>query len=555
MDWLKELICGSGIAHDIFILSVVIAFGVIVGKIKIFNISPGIAGVLFCGLIFGHFGLGINPDVLKFALEFGLVLFVYTIGIQVGPAFFASFRKQGIKLNALAGTIVLFGAIITSLIFWITGLPAAVVVGIMSGAVTNTPGLGAAQEALSGTPNVTPDTLALPGMGYAMAYPFGILGIIFSMLLLKWIFRVDLKREQKRFSDDQAQAVNAPKEFTLAITNDRMNGKTIDDLSRMVEGGFVISRLMRKDKVMIPQGATPLFAGDVMEVICAKDKLEDLAVLTGDISSLDFHSVPHNFISRTLVVTEREAFKKLGELRLDSDCGVSVTRIERAGLELLASPSIRLQFGDNVTITGDDEAVAKAAKILGDSSEHLEKPNIIPLFLGIMAGILIGAIPLPIPGVPVPVKLGIAGGPLLAAIILSRIRQVGPLSWYLPKGANLILREVGITLFLACVGLKSGVGFFSTLQSGQGLYWMLMGVFITLIPPVIVGCIARIFFKLDYLSLCGLVTGSCTDPPALSFAGQMTGSDAPAVTYATVYSLTMFLRIIIAQLLVIIFSL
>lgn len=550
MDWLIQLFTGHSAAHTVIVLSLVIALGVALGHVKVFGISLGIAGVLFSGLLFGHFHLTVNEEILEFAREFGLILFVYTIGMQVGPGFFASFRKQGLKLNALAASIVLTGVAVAVALHFIFDLPVPVLVGLLSGAVTNTPGLGAAQQALRERIADSPD-LALPGMAYAVAYPFGILGIILTMIAIRRFFRIKTEQEALAFEQEHGQKGQSPRNFNLQVTNGKLNGIEVRRLAALVQAEFVISRLMRGDQVIIPAADTTLQVGDVLHLVCTQENAEKLALVVGDLSSLDVRAVPSAFTARNILITQNSAVgKTIAELDLMHRYGVAITRINRAGTELLAKSGLELHFGDRVTVVGEEAALKKVSVELGDSLKQLNHPNILPVFIGIILGVILGSIPFHVPGVPAPVKLGLAGGPLLVSILLSRYGRVGPIVWYLPISANLVLREVGITLFLACVGLKSGGRFVETLVAGDGLFWMGLGALITAIPILLMGFIARSVYKLNYLSLCGLLAGSMTDPPALGFANQLASSDAPAITYSSVYALTMFLRILTAQALV-----
>ena len=551
MTWLFDLISGHSIAHDMLVLSAVIAIGIAIGHIRLFGISLGIAGVLFSGLLFAHFGLNINHEILEFCREFGLILFVFTIGMHVGPSFFASFRKQGIKLNLLAASVVLLGVGVTLGLYYFADLPLPVAVGLLSGAVTNTPGLGAAQQALrEGLPDIA-NSGELSGMAYAVAYPFGIIGIILTMLLIRAATRVNLARETESHDRDHAQNRPAPINFNIEVTNQRLAGQPIRRLAGLIHGEFVISRLLRGDQVMTATADTTLQLGDILHVVTTQENADKLAIVVGDPTTVDVRSVKSHYTVRKILITHKDAVgKTIGELDLINRYGTTITRVLRAGVELVAHGGVELNFGDQVTVVGDEASLKKVAAELGDSVKQLNLPNILPIFIGIILGVVIGSIPFTFPGVPAPVKLGLAGGPLLVAIILSRIGKIGPVIWYLPQSANLVMREIGITLFLACVGLKSGGKFLDTLLVGDGLYWMLLAALITLVPLLIVGFTARLVFKLNYLSLCGLLAGSMTDPPALSFSHQMTGSDAPAFTYASVYALVMFLRILTAQALV-----
>lgn len=549
MDWLIQLFTGHNTAHTVIILSMVIALGVAIGHVKIFGISLGIAGVLFSGLAFGHFHLTVNEEIIEFAREFGLILFVYTIGMQVGPGFFASFRRQGLKLNLLAISVVLLGVATAIAIHFLGGLDIPVVVGLLSGAVTNTPGLGAAQQALRERLADQPDVLALPGMAYAVAYPFGILGIILTMIAVRYFFRINPEQEAVAFDESHGHKGVQPANYNIAVTNSRLVGQQVRKLASLVQAEFVISRLLRQDRVEVPTAETTLQMGDVLHVVCTPENAEKLSVVVGDVTKdVDVRKVNSLLTSRNILVTQNAVVgKSIRELDLMSRYGVAITRINRAGLELVAKAGSELMIGDRITVVGEESQLKKVSVELGDSLKVLNHPNILPVFIGIIIGVIVGSIPFQIPGVPAPVKLGLAGGPLLVSILLSRWGRVGPVVWYLPLSANLVLREVGITLFLACVGLKSGGKFVETLVAGDGLYWLGMGALITAIPMLVVGFVARYVFKLNYLSLCGLLAGSMTDPPALGFANQIASSDAPSITYASVYATVMFLRILTAQ--------
>lgn len=548
MQWLVDLITHHSSAHTVLVLSAVIASGIALGHIRIFGISLGIAGVLFSGLAFGHFRLTLDPEILEFAREFGLILFVFTIGMSVGPSFFASLRRQGLMLNLLAVSVVLLGVGTALGLYYLADLPLPVAVGLLSGAVTNTPGLGAAQQALrEGMPDAV-NAAELSGMAYAVAYPFGVIGIILIMLLIRSVGRINIAREVEQYDREHALGKEPPKNFNLEVVNTRLAGAEVRRLAALVHGEFVISRILRGDSVMTANADTVLQLGDILHVVCAKETADNLSIVVGDQANVDVRSVSSSITVRKILITRNEAVgKSIAELDLLGRYGVTITRIHRASVELVASGSVELHFGDQITVVGDASALKKAAAELGDSLKQLNLPNILPVFIGIALGVILGSMPIHFPGMPAPVKLGLAGGPLLVAIVLSRIGKIGPVIWYLPQSANLVMREIGITIFLACIGLKSGVNFVHTLVDGDGLYWMGLGAIITVVPLVIVGCIARFVLRLNYLSLCGLLAGSTTDPPALSFSQKMIGSDAPAFTYASVYALVMFMRILSAQ--------
>lgn len=552
MNWFIELLHGESTAHTVLVLSAVIALGVALGHIKFGGISLGIAGVLFSGLAFGHYQFHVNGEIIEFVRELGLIFFVFTIGMQVGPSFFASLRKQGLKLNLLAASIVLGGVAVALALFYFADLPLAAVVGLLSGAVTNTPGLGAAQQALKESLPDLAGTAEMSGMAYAVAYPFGIIGIILTMILVRVVLRIQPTREAAEFEKAQAPTHGIPDNYNIKVTNERLAGHEVRELAALAKVDFVISRLLRGSEVVVPDADTRLHTGDVLHVVCSKDNAAKLAIIVGDVTREDVRKVPSELVSRTVMITRNQPVgETIRELDLLGRYGVAITRVSRAGIELVARADTHLHFGDRVTVVGEPTAVTQVAQELGDSMKQLQHPNILPIFIGIILGVILGSIPFSIPGVPAPVKLGLAGGPLLTAILLSRYARIGPIVWYLPQSANLILRELGITLFLAAVGLKSGGKFIATLTQGDGLYWMALAALITVVPLLVVGFVARIVFKLNYLSLCGLLAGSMTDPPALSFANQIASSDAPAVTYASVYALVMFLRILTAQALVI----
>ncbi len=537
MEWLKELFTGV--------------------SFKIKGVGLGIAGVLFTGLLFGHFGFHIEKEVMEFVREFGLILFVYTIGMQVGPGFVASLRKQGLPLNIMAATVVLLGAIITVAIVYLAGIDMSVAVGLFSGGTTNTPALGAAQQALKNLTQFTPEQLEQlaknPGLGYAVAYPFGIMGIILTMGLIKGIFRVQPATEAAEFTK-QMQS-NTPKlsNLNLVVTNANLDGLPIEKIPGLANSGVVLSRILKGNEMDVATPDTVLHLGDIVHAVGPHARLKEIQLIIGKVSDVDLKSMPSHVTTRRVVVTKKSVLgKSIEELDLDA-YGIAVTRVSRAEIEFTPTPSIRLQFADTLLLVGEEEAIVKAAKELGNSPKQLNHPQIVPIFVGIALGVLVGSIPFHFPNMPAAVKLGLAGGPLLVAILLSRIGRIGPLIYYMPLSANFMLRELGITLFLACVGLKAGDQFVKTLTQGDGVMWMAMAALITLIPILLVGLAARIFYKLNYTSICGVLAGSMTDPPALAFANAMTGSDAPSISYATVYPLTMLLRVLAAQLLVLLF--
>jgi putative transport protein len=548
MDFIIQLFTEDTVAHTVLILGLVAALGLLVGSIRIFGINLGIAGVLFAGLAFGHFGLGINEHVLEFAKEFGLILFVYTIGVQVGPGFTDSLRRQGLPLNIMAASVVLLGVLMTLVVSHFGRIDIKAAVGLYSGAVTNTPSLGAAQQALKDIPGLPDEAAKLPGLGYAIAYPFGIIGIILTMLLVRALFRVNIAQESEQIARIQRPTVPPPSNANLQVTNPNLDGLRIRDIPGLAESGVVISRILHEGKLEVAHPETVMRLGDVLHAVGPEKKLRQLQLVVGSESDVDLKEMPSSLIIRRLVVTRRAVLgKTLEELDLVGRFGVTVTRVSRAEIEFTPTRDYRLQFGDTLLAVGEEEGINRAAAEVGNSVRRLNHPEIVPIFVGIVLGVIVGSWPVEIPGMPAPVKLGLAGGPLVVAILLSRLGRVGPLVWYMPISANFILREVGIVLFLACVGLRAGDQFVATLVNGDGLRWMAWATLITLVPLLVVALVARAIYRVNYLSLCGLLAGSMTDPPALAFATNITGSDAPNVSYATVYPLVMLLRVLSAQ--------
>jgi len=553
MEIIHNLLFGEGAAHTVFILALLTSVGLYLGNIKVAGITLGIAGVLFSGLLFGHFGVELNEHVSDFAREFGLILFVYTIGLQVGPGFFSSLKSQGLRSNLLAGGVVLTGWLIALIIYKISGAELSAIVGILAGATTNTPSLGAAQQALHLSPDFTNQMGQLPAMGYAVAYPMGILGIIIAMFLVRWFFKVNIHGEVREIVDDLEKNKKTIARLNIVIDNHNLDGRAIDDIPAYKQLGVVISRLMRDDKIIVPNGQTTLKTGDIIHAVGPEEKLKELLIIVGKPSDIDLKSVASHLASIRIVITKHSAAgKTVSELAFTQNYQITITRISRAEVEFTASPNIRLQFGDTVLAVGSEKDIEQFAQTVGNSPKQLNLPQLIPLFLGITLGVFIGMIPFSLPGVPAPVKLGLAGGPLIIALILSRLGRLGPLSFYMPISANFMLREIGITLFLACVGLKSGHSFVSTILAG-GWIWIIYGSIITLVPLLIIGFIARGLMKMNYVTICGILSGSMTDPPALAFANKMTNSDTPSLSYASVYPFTMILRVLSTQLMVILF--
>jgi putative transport protein len=554
MDWLHELFTGETVATSIIILSLVATAGIALGSLRFYGISLGVAGVLFSGLLFGHYGFKINPEILDFAREFGLILFVYTIGMQVGPGFVSSLRRDGLPLNLMAAAIVIMGTLVTIGIILFGGVQVPAAVGMFSGATTNTPSLAAAQSALRDTVGPNSDLSTLPGLGYAVAYPFGVVGIILTMLFGRVAFRVNLAKETEAFAAAQRLGRKDLQRMNMEIKNANLDGMALKDIPMLANSGVVISRFMHGNEVQVAQPETVLRQGDVLLAVGTEPALKQLCVLVGCESAKDLITHPSSITSKRLVITNKSATgKTLQELDFLNRYEVNITRLRRSGVELTTGQNVPLHYGDSVLAVGEEENINRVAQIVGNSTKRLDHPEIIPMFMGIVLGVIVGSWPFHLPGVPAPVKLGLAGGPLLVAIILSRIGQVGPITWYMPLSANFIVREVGITLFLAAVGLKAGGSFYDTLVRGDGFYWMALATLITIVPLLVIAFVGRLIFKVNYLSLCGLLAGSMTDPPALAFACNVTGNDTPTVAYATVYPLTMILRVLCAQLMVLFF--
>lgn len=558
MNWINDLLWGEGIGHSILLLSFVIAAGIQLGKIKVFGVSLGITLVLFVGIILGHFGFTINHNVIHFFKEFGLILFVYSVGMQVGPGFFSSFKQGGITLNMLACGIVFLGVLTAVTLHYATGIPMPTMVGILSGAVTNTPGLGAAQQAFSDMHGVSDNTIAL---GYAVAYPLGVIGIILSIILIKYIFRVSFDKENEQLNSEDSSHTNEAKPISLIVKNPAIFNKTVAELSNLLEHrDFVISRVWRDSnkQIEIASANTVLQENDKVFVITTETDAETIKTFIGeeiDMERKQWIRMESQFINRRILITKPELNgKRLGQLKLRKLYGINITRINRAGVDLVAKPGLTLQVGDRVNVVGTETAVSNVEKVLGNSMKRLNEPNLITIFVGIALGIVLGSIPISFPGIPQPVKLGLAGGPLVVAILISRFGYHYKLITYTTQSANLMLREIGITLFLACVGISAGDGFVDTIVNNGGFAWIGYGFIITFVPLMIIGCIGRYFCKVNYFTLMGLIAGSTTDPPALAYSNATAGNDAPSVGYATVYPLTMFLRVLTAQLLILFFA-
>lgn len=558
MNWLQDLLTNpNSIAHIVALYAFVIAAGVLLGKIKFFGISLGVTFVLFVGILAGHFGFTGNPAILSFVQDFGLILFVFCIGLQVGPSFFSSFKRGGITLNLLAvGIVFLNIAVALILYFALQGrVDIPMMVGILCGAVTNTPGLGAANEALQQLHYQGPEI----GMGYACAYPLGVMGIILSMIIIRYICRVDVKQDSDEIQkEEEANPHMKPYTISLKVQNEALSGKTLSQVQNFLARDFVCTRIIQDGHMITPNANTVLRLGDRMFLVCAEDDSEAIMAFIGPKIEQDWDATNQQdkpMVSRRILVTQPNINgKTLGELHFSSMYGVNVTRVNRSGMDLFAARQLRLQVGDRVMVVGPQDAIERVANLLGNQLRRLDHPNIVTIFVGILCGILFGSLPIAIPGMPTPVKLGLAGGPLIISILIGRFGHKVKLVTYTTMSANLMLREVGLVLFLASVGIKAGENFVQMVVEGDGVLYVGLGFLITFIPLLITGIIARWHHRVNYFTLMGLIAGSNTDPPALAYANQIAGNDAPAVGYSTVYPLTMFLRILTAQLLILLMA-
>lgn len=554
MNWLQDLLTNpNSIAHIVALYAFVIAAGVLLGKIKFFGISLGVTFVLFVGIMVGHFGFTGNPAILSFIQDFGLILFVFCIGLQVGPSFFSSFKKGGITMNLLAvGIVMLNIAVALALYYALQGrVEMPMMVGILCGAVTNTPGLGAANEALQQLSYNGPEI----AMGYACAYPLGVMGIILSMIVIRYLCRVDMNREAEEIQqEEEANPHLKPYTISLKVQNEALTGKTLSQVQSFLARDFVCTRIIQDNRMVSPNANTVLRLGDKMFIVCAEDDSEAIMTFIGPSIDMDWNATNHSdkpMVSRRILVTQPQINgKTLGELHFSSMYGVNVTRVNRSGMDLFAARNLRLQVGDRVMVVGTQDAIERVASLLGNQLKRLDHPNIVTIFVGILCGIFFGSLPIAIPGMPIPVKLGLAGGPLIISILIGRFGHKVKLVTYTTMSANLMLREVGLVLFLASVGIKAGGNFVQMVVEGDGLLYVGLGFLITIIPLLIMGMIARWHHRVNYYTLMGLIAGSNTDPPALAYANQISGNDAPAVGYSTVYPLAMFLRILTAQLLI-----
>ena len=537
----------TSIAATLVLYSFVIAAGIYIGKMKIFGVSLGVTFVLFVGILMGHFGYIVDDAILKFVREFGLILFIFSIGLQVGPGFFTSFKKGGMRLNALAVTGIALNVAIVLCIYYFGNInDISALVGVMSGAVTNTPGLAAAQQTISQMTQ-SAEEANLMASGYAAAYPLGVVGIILSMFVIKGIFRIKTEDEIKKIEEEQEDSHLKPFLLTIKVSNQLVDGMTLVKLHDVVQTNFVVSRIMGAEgKVTIPKSTTEIHIGDLLLIVCSAQDADRFKAVIGTEVEMDWESTPTPVFSRRIVVTKSQYNGvALGSLRLHNGYKLNCTRVNRAGVDLLATPNLRLQMGDRITVVGNLEDIERLADRLGNSMKRLNQPNLITIFVGIILGIILGSI-----DIGFGMKLGLAGGPLVVAILLSRFGYKAKLVTYTSSSASLLLRELGICLFLASVGIAAGKDFAASVFNYTGMWWVIWGFVITVVPLIIVGCIARGHDKINFLTIMGLMSGGCTDPPALAYANNSTGNDAPAVAYSTVYPLTMFLRVVAAQALI-----
>ena len=551
---------GTGIAHTILLLAVVIASGLWLGRFKIKGISIGTTWILFLGILLSHFGFRGDPLVLSFMKDFGLILFVFSIGLQVGPGFFQSFRKGGVTMNLIAAMLVLLAVLTTLAIHWITGESLVTMVGVMSGAVTNTPGLGAAQQTLSDAMTASGETRAAASAAssglasaYAVAYPIGVLGVIFLVILLKSLFKIDLDKEKSSLEQQEKGSQDAARRMHCEVENPAIFGKALSEVIGDMGDRFVVSRIMRDGKISIPGPDTILQQGDKVLVVTSGSHIDTVRIIFGEEVPMhlsDWVEKDEHIVTRRLSITRSGLTgKHLRELHIRAKYGVTVTRVLRAGVELVARPDLILQMGDNILVVGPEEGIAHVASLVGNKPETLSHPNLVPIFFGIALGVIFGSLPIRFPGIPQPVKLGLAGGPLIIAILLGHFGPKWKITTYTTQSANMMLREIGISFFLAAVGLGAGETFVSSLMNG-GYWWILYGALITLIPVFVTGLVARLAFKLNFYQICGLLSGGTTDPAVLAFAQGAYGTDYTSINYATVYPLSMFLRVLAAQLLV-----
>ena len=558
---MKDLFFGQGVTHTILLLALVIGIGTYLGRFKVKGVSLGSTWILFVGIIVSHFGFRADPELIRFIKEFGLILFVFSIGLQVGPGFFHSLKSGGLKMNLLAMVNVLLAVAVTWALSALTGTDLRTMVGVMSGAVTNTPGLGAAQQTFIDMASAGGmDPVAASGVAsglassYAVTYPFGVIGVILVLLLFRPLFKVDPAKELAELESREDNS-SQPRRMHLAVENPAIFGKKLSDVIHEFGGDFIVSRVMKGDDIVFATGDTVLDEGDKVLVVTSQEEVDKLRIIFGEEVPMhleDWDQRDHHFVTRRLTVTKSSLTgKKLKDLHFREAFGVNVTRVIRSGVELVARPDLYIQMGDAIICLGPEANIQRLGERVGNSSGDLNKPNLVPIFLGIVVGIIFGSLPIRFPGIPQPIKLGMAGGPLIIAILLGHFGPKYKITTYTTMSANLMVREIGISLFLAAVGIGAGENFVSSIVDG-GYWWILYGAVITLVPVVLTFVIARVFAKLNFYQICGLISGSCCNPPALAFAQGMYGSDYASVNYATVYPLSMFLRVLVAQLLILI---
>ncbi|MFT3845958.1 MAG: putative transporter [Lacibacter sp.] len=554
-DWLVKLITEESIPQTVIIFGLVIAIGVWLGRLKIFGISLGVTWVLFAGLALSYAGVVVNKETEHFLREFGLILFVYTIGLQVGPGFFASLKKNAIVTNGLAASVVILGVLIVISFFYFTGTSMPTLTGIMSGAVTNTPGMGAAQAAAKDM-QIAGDASSMITLAYALVYPFGVFGIIGSILLLKVIFRVDLDKERELHRKLDVLKSNRPVSIHLRLENKQLVGKQLREIFDLLKEPIVVSRMYHEGEIITPTPQTILNEGDVLLIVAHKEQVQMLRLIVGEESNMNLKDAPQSeLISRIITVTQAHiTHKRLGDISALHQHDFTLTRLNRAGVEMVPHGDIILQLGDNIKVVGTKEGIESVTKALGNEMKRLDVPDLAPIFLGIVLGVLLGSIPMYFFNMPVPVKVGLAGGPLIIALLLSRYGNKLYLNQFTTYSANLMLRELGICLFLASVGLSSGGNLARAFEGGNAWIWIAMGLTITMVPLLIVGMVAHYGFRKTYFEICGLLSGASTDPPALAFSSQLAKNEVASINYATVYPLTMILRIIAGQLLILFFA-
>ena len=554
MTWLINLFTQPSVGQQVVAIALTAAVGLMVGKIKVKGISLGGAGALFVGILLGHLGLRVEGNVLHFIQEFGLILFVYTIGMQVGPGFMDSIRRHGLVLNILSVGIVLLGVVVTLCLYFFTSMHdnVPVLIGMLCGAVTNTPSLGAANSAFAAAGVDT----SLTGIGYAVAYPFGVIGIILVMLLVRLVFRQDPAKAATDYADEIAATSKEIESCSLTVDNQNLYGIMLKEIPDLISSGVVVTRLLRGENIFTPNGKTIIKKGDKVHIVGMPEAVAAMEKIIGKRLDTPITAIPAKNTEpiqvRTVLVTNKKILgRTIGSLALAERFGVTVSRVTRSGFKFTGRLDLRIKFADKLKIVGPASGLDIVAKKLGNSLTALDHPEILPAFLGIFLGVIVGSIPFAIPGMPTPLKLGLAGGPLIVAILLSRKRKIGPLNFFMANSANLMLREFGLTLFLSCVGLNAGIKFFDVLLNGSGLYYMGLAAIITFVPLAIMATVGHLVFKVNYLSLCGVLAGATTDPPALAFANSQADSEAVNIGYASVYPLTMLLRILSGQVLAI----